>query len=340
MTTKLSIWQQNVNKSPTCQHNLISNTSLVDANIGIVTLQEPAINHLGLTTATKEWTVIYPSTHTNAPNKTRSVTLIRSSISTDSWNQMEFPSSDVMVTQMYGDWGKLTVFNIYNDGNSNDTISKLTDFHHRNRATIERTDKGSAHVLWMGDFNRHHPYWDDPNDTRLFTNEAIGASESLIEAVAEAGLKLALPSGIPTHKHNVTKKWTRLDQVFISDHSENILITCDTQPDNRGINTDHLPVLTELNLDAPTVTKVAAPNFRNVDWEEFGKTLNGHLEKLQPPERIQNQRQLDKSCMDLTTAIQATIKVCVPKPEIAPKTKRWWTKDLTNAAKEESEQTR
>jgi hypothetical protein len=137
MTTKLSIWQQNVNKSPTCQHNLISNTSLVDANIGIVTLQEPAINHLGLTTATKEWTVIYPSTHTNTPNKTRSVTLIRSSISTDSWNQMEFPSSDMTVTQLYGDWGKLTVFNIYNNGNSNDTISKLTDFHHRNHATIE-----------------------------------------------------------------------------------------------------------------------------------------------------------------------------------------------------------
>ena len=87
---------------------------------------------------------------------------------------------------------------------------------------------GTAHVLWLGDFNRHHPYWDDPRDDRLFTNEATEAAEKLIEAITDAGLDLALPSGIPTHRHNISKLWSRLDQVFISDHSDNILVSCDT----------------------------------------------------------------------------------------------------------------
>ena len=109
---------------------------------------------------------------------------------------------------MTGDWGKLTIFNIYNEGNNNDTIRKLTDFHLRNCRKIEHSETGHAHTIWLGDFNRHHPYWDDPNDTRLFTNDGMEAAERLIEAVADAGLELALPSGIPTHKHNVTKLWS------------------------------------------------------------------------------------------------------------------------------------
>jgi hypothetical protein len=86
----------------------------------------------------------------------------------------------------------------------------------------------------------------------------------LIEATAKAGLELALPSGISTHIHNVTKKWTRLDQVFISDHSLELINVCDVITLKRGINTDHLPILTRLISEA-SVTH----NFRDVDWEEF-----------------------------------------------------------------------
>ena len=81
----------------------------------------------------------------------------------------------------------------------------LTEFHHKFHTELTQVESGSAHVLWVGDFNRHHPYWDDPSDDRLFTNEAIEAAEKLIKVVADAGLDLALPSSTPTHKHNVTK---------------------------------------------------------------------------------------------------------------------------------------
>jgi endonuclease/exonuclease/phosphatase family metal-dependent hydrolase len=113
----------------------------------------------------------------------------------------------------------------------------------------------------VGDFNRHHLYWDDPNDTRLFTREVTSAAEKLIEVIADVGLDLALPSGIPMHRHNITKKWSRLDQVFISDHLENLLALCNMQPDHWGINTDHLPILMTLDINITTEELAEIPNF-------------------------------------------------------------------------------
>ena len=91
----------------------------------------------GLTIALRDWITIYPSDYTNNPLKTSSITLIRADVSSDSWNQLEFPSSDVTVTQVNGPWGKITIFNIYNDGANDETIRLLMEFHHRNLASLE-----------------------------------------------------------------------------------------------------------------------------------------------------------------------------------------------------------
>ena len=42
--TNLKIWQHNINKSCTCQHNLISSGKLTRWEIDVVALQEPSIN--------------------------------------------------------------------------------------------------------------------------------------------------------------------------------------------------------------------------------------------------------------------------------------------------------
>jgi len=307
----------------------MSNNHLVREGINIVALQEPAIDPQGFTLAARDWTPIYPSLHRKTESNTRAVTFIRANLSSDSWKQLDFPSVDVTAVQLKGAWGKLTIVNVYNDGGNDDTVRLLSEFHHRNRAEIEQSDSGVAHTLWLGDFNRHHPYWDDPNDVRLFTSEATRAAEKLIEAVADAGLDLALPSGTPTHRHNVTKKWSRLDQVFISDHSENTITTCDTQPDQWGINTDHLPILTDMNLRADTEEADEIPNFREVDWAEFRKELSAQLDELPPAAPIVTQCQLDNNCVSLTKALQRTINSQVPTSTITSKSKRWWTKELT-----------
>jgi len=325
----IAVWQQNVNKSRICQHNILSNNELVTKGISIIALQEPAIDVNGYMLASKDWTPIYPTPHRKTDKTPRAVTLIRASLKSDSWKQLDFPSCDVTAIQLRGEWGKLTIVNVYNDCHNDETIRLLTNFHTTNQAELTQTTTGAAHIMWVGDFNRHHPYWDDPRDTRLFTTEATIAAEKLIEAVADIGLDLALPSGTPTHKHNVTKLWSRLDQVFLSNHSENLLISCDTQPDQRGINTDHLPILMELNLIADIAPEEEMHNFRNMDWDNFRKELSTQLAKLPPPAPVVNQRQLDEACDSLTKAIQRTITSEVPVTTITPKSKRWWTKELT-----------
>jgi hypothetical protein len=326
---KINIWQQNVNKSPASQHDLISSKYLIEIGVNIVALQEPAINYFNKTIATKDWVPIYPSTHSKHPNKTRSVTLIRATLTLDSWQQLDFPSGDVTVIQLVGNWGKLTIFNIYNDGQHNGTVNLLTDYGHRNANVLGDGTAGNAHTVWLGDFNRHHPHWDDPGDTRLFTNEAINAAEVLIGAVAEAGLEMALLSNIPTHLHNVSKRWSRLDNVFLSDHSLDTLISCVTLPEQHGVCTDHLPILTKLDLEASETPPRAMRNFREVDWEQFHNALETKLSQLSPPSDLNTQAQLDRACTELTNALQETINANVPVTTICAKTKRWWTKELT-----------
>ena len=327
---RLVIWQQNVNRSPACQHTLLSNKILVKHEIGIVALQEPVINPFNNSIASKDWISVYPSLHCTHPIKTRALTLIRSTFSTDTWEQIDFPSGDVVIICLKGEWGKLIIFNIYNDGKLNNTIEQLKQFHNMRPDLFERPEAGGTHTLWLGDFNRHHPYWDDPNDARLFTAEALKAAEVLIEALASLGLELALPSGIPTHCHNVTKKWSRLDHVFISDHSTDLLISCDTETRFRSIKTDHLPVITKLSLCITSSEPSAYRNFRDVDWSEFRDILSKHLVTLDTPKRIKDQDQLNVSCDSLTRALQATIEDCVPTTTICAMTKHWWTRELTH----------
>ena len=218
---KLTIWQQNINKSCTCQHDLISSSKLVEKGIDIVALQEPAINKFNKLIASREWKAIYPSTYATDPRKTRTLLLIRDDLLTDRWEQLEFQSGDVMAIQMQGEWGKLMIFNIYNDCKHDKTVKVLMDYHrkHTNNIMGKPETQDMHHLLWIGDFNRHHPYWDAPENNALFTREAMNQAEVLIQSLAELGLEMALGVGILMHEHYVTKRWSRLDQVFSTEHT-------------------------------------------------------------------------------------------------------------------------
>ena len=325
----LSIWQQNVNRSSTCQHDLISSAALARRGIDIVALQEPAITNFGTTIASRDWVTVYPSTHSSDPNKTCSLLLIRNNILTEQWKQVDFPSGDVTIVQLGGNWGELTLFNIYNDCENNDTINQLETFTQTRTATSSRNREDTKPVIWMGDFNRHHPHWDNPADTRLFTRKALDDAELLISTVAGLGLDLVLPPGIPTHLHNVTKKWTRLDQVFVSEDHMDSVVTCDALSDTPGINTDHIPILTTLDLNLTRTQATQPRNFRNVNWEAFVKMLTSKLEKAGTPTRIRTPSEIPSACLKLTEALQETIEEEVPTTEIGIKSKRWWTKELT-----------
>ena len=72
------------------------------------------------------------------------------------------------------------------------------------------------HILWCGDFNRHHLLWDDEADEWLFTPQAIREADTLIEMTVDEGLEMALPRGILTLKHMVSNLHSRPDNVWCS----------------------------------------------------------------------------------------------------------------------------
>ena len=209
------------NKLQMGQHGLISSSKLAYVGIDIIALQEPAMNFLGKTIVARDWIPIYTSIHDKEPGKTRSLMLINTTLPTKSWEQVEFPYGDVTVLRIAGRWGKMTIFNIYNDCLHDRTIVEQTKFHRNNHGTPTGNDAmaNAVHMVWVGNFNRHHPAWDRPEDSHLFTREVLEAVETLIRATAELRLDMVLLAGIPTCQHYFTKKWSRLDQVFVMEPS-------------------------------------------------------------------------------------------------------------------------
>ncbi|KAJ8589711.1 hypothetical protein M405DRAFT_738135, partial [Rhizopogon salebrosus TDB-379] len=112
--TRLCIWQQNLNTSLIAQHSLLN--SPIARNWDIVTLQEPHINSMKNTISSPYFHAVYPTTRFSTPELTsRVVTLISKSFNTNSWQQLAFPSPDVVVIQLCSLFGRCTIFNIYND---------------------------------------------------------------------------------------------------------------------------------------------------------------------------------------------------------------------------------
>ena len=95
--------------------------------------------------------------------------------------------------------------------------------------------------------------------------------------------------------------------MFITAHSNKLLITCSMLPEQRGINTDHLPILTELKLEVATAEAKVVENFHNVIWEDFRDELRKQLSKVKEPTCVTTQVQLDECCEELTKALQEAI---------------------------------
>ena len=101
---------------------------LIEHNVDIIALWELAISDFNVTIASKDWRVIYPTTHTKNFNKTRSVIMIQTNLLTNSWLQLDIEMGDITIVKLKGTWGMLTVFNIYNNCDHNNTIKLVSKF--------------------------------------------------------------------------------------------------------------------------------------------------------------------------------------------------------------------
>lgn len=127
-------------------------------------------------------------------------------------------------------------------------------------------------MVWCGDFNRHHPLWEELRNAHLFSNSAL--TEPLLDLVHSYGMCMALPPGIPTLEASSTGNWTRPDNVWYTDNNADIFVSCDVSPALCPPLADHLPIISVLNIPPPRTHAPSLRNFRDTDWSEFRKTLS------------------------------------------------------------------
>ena len=107
------------------------------------------------------------------------------------------------------------------------------------------TDEELEFSILCGDFNRHHPMWDEERNHHLFTATALAESVKLLEMVTRHDMQMVLPKDIPTLEALATKNWTHPDNIFCSMNMVDKIVYCTTDPRLRGPGTDHVPILTD-----------------------------------------------------------------------------------------------
>ena len=215
---KLRIWQQNVHKSKTAQDYVLNTAN--PENWDVIALQEPWIDKYGNSRGSQYWRVVYPANfYVEGRARVRSILLINTNLSTDCYSPLPIQHSDITAVRFKGENGYLSLFNIYNEITNNDTLSCLDLFSDLN-ASLLRPSLSDC-VLWLGDFNRHHPMWEEDSNERLFESDDF--ISPLIDLLYKNDMVLSLPKGIPTLQ-TPNGNWTRPDNVWCSNTPDNLLV--------------------------------------------------------------------------------------------------------------------
>jgi hypothetical protein len=242
----------------------------------------------------------------------------------------------VVVTQLSGPFGKVTIFNIYDDSKKREVLPTLATYMENEICTIRPTP--NDHIILLGDFNAHHFLWEETRNTHLcMPPKAQEAAQRIIELLADYDLQMALPKDKPTLQSTSSGNWTRPDNVFCTAHTLDSFTLCNTAPRRRPPCTDHVPIFSILDFDIPHTSSITTFNFRDVDWKEFCSRLNTNLIDLPAPAPITSEADFQAAAASLTTAIKQTIEDKVPKTKPSPHAKRWWTWELTQMLEKKDE---
>lgn len=335
--TKLQILQQNLRKSLHAQNDFCGN-GYID-QFDLILIQEPYIDFQKFTRATHHFHAVYPSTHLkgNAP-VTRAITLINKRIPTNSWKQTLFDSGDVVSVDLMLNTTTIHVYNVYNDCEHDETIEALEGKLTESRLRAERNARSRVcrleETVVAGDFNRHHPMWDEERNAHLFTTHNLERAEMLIDLLTDAALEMALPKNIPTLRASATGNYTRPDNVFLTHNLINRTISCNVVANRKPVITDHWPILTVLDLETEIIEEEGKRNYRKVNWPEFKTALEEKLARRAPPNTISNIPAFNNRLSQLYADILLTIEEHVPMPKLHKHSKRWWTPELTRLRRE------
>jgi len=239
--THITIWQPNVNKSLTVQSNFLHQLNPDIYNL--TAIQEPYLDHNHNLHTTHHWYTLYPKEHYTSPTCTRLLLLVNKWLATDAWTQIDFELLDIMVVQLHMQHGKILIINLYNDlghqPSLKQTIQKLW-----HRMHMEGRAATSEH-------NSH-----------LFTRPNLEKGQVLIEPAADLDMQMTLPKNTPTLWALATGNYMQPDNIFISTLLTNALTYYFTIPEEQLARTDHIPIVTKLDIGVDTQMTSPCPNFR------------------------------------------------------------------------------
>jgi ribonuclease HI/endonuclease/exonuclease/phosphatase family metal-dependent hydrolase len=323
----IKIFQINLNKSEKAHLEIINEK--VSQKYDIMLIQEPYTTPFNGIRTPANFRPVFPS---NRQAQIRSVIWVNKNIDTNDWIELAIPdTNDITAIQLQGPYGKLSIFNIYNDCTHSENQTTLRRYVRTHANFLIRTE--NHHMVWAGDFNRHHPLWDNDEDVHLFTRAATTNAESLIGILAEYEMQMLLPKGIPTLEHMRTKKYSRPDNVFSTPGIQDSITRCEVDPSSRPTSTDHFPIITHILLPQERINVAPSYNYREVDWENYRKKLTPKLRKSPDQPVINNIEQLNAAVNDLTSALQETTSEVVKRSKPRPDAKRWWNGELIKMKK-------
>jgi endonuclease/exonuclease/phosphatase family metal-dependent hydrolase len=144
------ILQINLNKSEKAHLDIINEE--VSQQYDIILVQEPHVTTFNKVRSPTNFRTVFPINRLPDDDAIRSVIWVSRKLDTKDWNILDFPeTNDITAIQLEGPYGKLAIFNIYNDCAHSRNERALGSFIRRNANTITRTE--NHHMIWAGDFN-------------------------------------------------------------------------------------------------------------------------------------------------------------------------------------------
>jgi len=324
----LRLLQINLNKSEAAQLELINDE--LSNNYDIILIQEPHTTTFGNIRTPNQFRQVYPGGRQDPNTKVRSGIWVNRNIDTGCWKELPIPDTgDITAIQLTGKYGRLSIFNIYNPCENNSAEVKLHQYLQTRGPDIHMG--ATDHMIWAGDFNRHHPLWDRAEDVHLFTRAATNAADQLIELLGTYGMVMALPKDLPTLRHMVTKKLSRPDNVFCTENLSDLFTICEVDYDHQPTKTDHYPIKSTIELTHNLAPSSPAYNFRMADWDDFNKNLEARISDIRAPRHLLTREEFEEATMALTEVIQDTIRTRIKLRPPIPNKKRWWTSEVEAA---------
>jgi hypothetical protein len=330
---RIKIWQQNLGKSNIAQQEMIA--AAMPSEWDILAIQEPWIDHLGKTRANSKWSVVYPTLmgRDNLPPP-RSVMLVNTKFPSESVTQIPIKSNDITAVRIRTQHHTLTIINIYNANEHNNTLSTLSNAWETRETDFIPTTL--TEMILLGDFNRHHPTWEGNMNEHLTSPNRL--LNPLLKLIINMQLEMVLHKGIPTLEARHRGRWTRPDNIWRNADIPSTILSCEVKSHLRPANTDHLPIVTTLDLKYYPTKPNTCFNFKQADWDKFEEMVKEEFQNsplLNNP-TFNTERELEEAVNELFRILQNATGEHVPVIKPQPHLKRWWTKILSALRKQKN----